>query len=98
MGHRSTIQNGTDIFDLIADAVLAREASWRLDAACRDKNPEVFFPKQTNPMGHVEARKICTTCPVIKECQGEWETMPPAMQRHGVWWGTTDRDRRAMRK
>jgi hypothetical protein len=84
----------SDIFDLIADVVIARQSEWRDRAACKGHGAETFFPKQSNPMGYVAAKSICDTCRVQKECREDWSLMPAAMQRHGVWYGTTDRDRR----
>jgi hypothetical protein len=94
MPTRGTDRNGTDIFDLIADIVVAREEKWRQNAACRGANIELFFPKQTIPSGLMEARKYCDSCTVQKECRSEWEKLPSAMQRHGIWFGSIDRDRR----
>ena len=97
MPTRGTDRNGTDLFDLIADIVIARDAVWRERAACRGVDVELFFPKQTIPTGCHEAKKLCASCPVINECRAEWERMPPALQRHGVWFGTTDKERREQR-
>jgi WhiB family redox-sensing transcriptional regulator len=91
-------RNTTDIFDIIADIVIARRAPWRDRAACKGSDPEMFFPKQTNPQGYAIAKKMCEQCSVQAECREDWSQMPAAMQRHGVWWGTTDRDRRALSK
>lgn len=90
-------RNATDVFDLIADIVIARRSAWRDKAACKAHDPEIFFPKQNNPTGYQRAKAICMNCPVRKDCQDDWQKMPPAMQRHGVWFGKTDRDRKAMR-
>jgi hypothetical protein len=85
----------SDIFDLIADVVIARQSEWRDHAACKGYGAETFFPKQSNPLGYLTAKAICDTCKVHKECRKDWSSMPAAMQRHGVWWETTDRDRKA---
>lgn len=87
-----------DVFDMIADIVISREQVWRNDAACKKVDLELFFPKQNHPMLYNRAKKVCEHCPVRAECRADWETMPPAMQRHGVWWGTTDKDRRHVGK
>lgn len=98
MPMRGTDRNGADLFDLIADIVIAREASWRDDAACRGADIDLFFPKQTIPSGYAEAKSLCAQCSVIGKCREEWERMPSAMQRHGVWFGTTDKERRESRQ
>lgn len=85
----------TDVFDMLADAVRARDASWRNRAACRGGNTDMFFPPANSTAAAFAAAKaICSTCPVTEECRKEWESMPSAMRRYGVWFGTTDRDRR----
>ena len=70
---------------------------WRHDAACRDKDPELFFP---NPaLGliglQVEAAKdVCRGCPVIEQC------LVFAMRaglEAGVWGGLSEDERRAQR-
>lgn len=85
---------GLDIFDMIADAVQAKQRSWRHNAACRGMGVEHFFPKQHHIGLHTVAAKVCASCPVKKECREEWESMPAAMRRHGYWFGTTDKERR----
>lgn len=44
----------------------ARE--WMLRAACRDHDPELFFPLPKDLPTRREAKKICHRCPVIAEC------------------------------
>ncbi|NBU30017.1 MAG: WhiB family transcriptional regulator, partial [Actinobacteria bacterium] len=44
---------------------------WRHDAACRDADPELFFPiGNTGPaLGQIEqAKAICRTCSVMDDC------------------------------
>lgn len=62
---------------------------WRHLAACRDVDPEVFFP-----LGSAEqAKTVCRSCPVAAECL-VWALEHGAT---GVWGGTTEDERRAMR-
>ena len=60
---------------------------WRELSACRDSDPEVFFPIGTTgpAVGHIEkARAICGACSVGEEClQYALETN----QESGVWGG-----------
>lgn len=71
---------------------------WRHEAACRDEDPELFFPiGDTGPALHQieEAKTVCNGCAVIKECL-EW-----ALETHqdaGVWGGTSEDDRREIRR
>ena len=87
-------RGGFDIFDMVADVVMAKQQSWRQRAACRGGNLDTFYPKQHYPGLNLAASTMCSSCEVSKECKKEWESMPVAMRRHGFWFGTTDKDRR----
>jgi WhiB family transcriptional regulator, redox-sensing transcriptional regulator len=64
-------------------------ADWRAQGACRREDPELFFP-----VAH-RARAICRRCPVRAECLSfALETV----QDHGVWGGTSEDERRALRR
>ena len=70
---------------------------WRNHAACRDVDPELFFPLGTEgaSLPQIEqAKQICLTCPVSETCL-RW-----ALDNGdaGVWGGTTDEDRRRYRR
>jgi WhiB family redox-sensing transcriptional regulator len=71
---------------------------WRELSACRDSDPEVFFPVGTTgpAVSNIEkARAICTTCTVLEEClQYALETN----QESGVWGGYPEEERRRLRK
>lgn len=74
-------------------AVVPNRASvgeWRADAACRDADLDLFFPgigDDARP-----AKAMCARCPVQSACfdEGLWED-------HGVWAGTTPKERRRLR-
>ena len=60
---------------------------------CRSKAPEVFFP--SDGLGVEAAKKICETCNVKDLCLNH------ALDNridHGVWGGTSERQRRRLRK
>jgi WhiB family transcriptional regulator, redox-sensing transcriptional regulator len=66
--------------------------------ACRQADPELFFPIATvkGPAARqVKAAKaVCTTCAVCAMCLSySLETMPD-----GIWGGTTMEERRAARR
>ena len=45
--------------------------NWREDAACRDADPELFFPIGTTGPGSrqaEEAKRVCRTCPAQSQC------------------------------
>lgn len=65
---------------------------WRERAACRDVDPELFFPiGSSGPalMQIEEAKAVCAVCPVKGPCAefGAGET-------DGVWGGLTTAERR----
>ena len=71
---------------------------WRDTAACRDSEPNLFFPiGSTGPaVDQIEAAKaICAECLVRDECLAyALETN----QEAGVWGGYAEDERRRLRK
>jgi WhiB family redox-sensing transcriptional regulator len=72
--------------------------TWRELSACRDSNPNLFFPiGSTGPaVDQIEKAKIiCGACSVQEAClQYALETN----QEAGVWGGFAEDDRRRLRK
>jgi WhiB family transcriptional regulator, redox-sensing transcriptional regulator len=72
--------------------------SWRDDAACRDADPDLFFPigKAGPALSQIDqAKRICRTCPVRRPCLA-W-----ALENGvgaGVWGGATEEERRVLRR
>lgn len=65
--------------------------------ACRDEDPELFFPlpREANYGGAAEkAKSVCRRCPVGAECL-QWALGSPTAL-HGVWGGTTEEERAAL--
>lgn len=70
-----------------AAAIVAPEP-WTADALCTQVDPDVFFPE--TPEKPDLARKVCAACTVREEClEFALRTRP----RHGIWAGTTVRQR-----
>ncbi len=71
---------------------------WRHVAACRDEDPELFFPiGNTGPalLQIEEAKSVCRRCSVREEClQFALETGQDA----GVWGGLSEDERRALKR
>ncbi len=71
---------------------------WRIDAACRDTDPDLFFPVGTTgpAIDQIEAAKnVCFECHATEKClQFALETN----QDSGVWGGTSEEERRQMRR
>ena len=72
--------------------------NWRELSACRDSDPNLFFPIGTTgaAIGQIDkATAICSACSVREECLNyALETN----QEAGVWGGYAEDDRRRLRK
>ena len=71
---------------------------WRNDAACRDEDPELFFPVGTSgpALSQIAAAKtVCRRCPVSSECL-TWAL--ESGQDAGVWGGQDEDERRALKR
>lgn len=69
---------------------------WRHRAACRDEDPEDWFPVSESELQVAYPRDVCATvCPVQAACL-TWALA--ANQGHGVWGGSTARERELLKK
>jgi WhiB family transcriptional regulator, redox-sensing transcriptional regulator len=71
---------------------------WRHEAACRDEDPELFFPiGTTGPALHQidEAKAVCRRCEVSTDCLN-WAI--ESGQDAGVWGGLSEDERRALKR
>ena len=69
------------------------DTTWMALGYCNDKPPSLFFP--SDGVGVDAARKICADCPVKAPC------LEYALEHridHGVWGGTSERQRRRILK
>ena len=81
--------------------VIARSArdlrpDWRDNAACRDADPELFFPDGDlrSALAQVKTAKlICRGCPVTATCLN-WALARG--QEAGIWGGLTEDERRRL--
>ena len=76
---------------------MSRTMDWEL-AACRDHDPELFFPVTSHGPGSAQiarAKAVCGSCPIQRGCL-RWAI--DTGQEAGVWGGTSEDDRRAMRR
>lgn len=64
---------------------------WQSKGSCLGLDPELFFPEQGDNRNVNRARKVCATCPVQQECK-TYALL--CGEKHGVWGGTTNVDRR----
>ncbi|NIJ13789.1 WhiB family redox-sensing transcriptional regulator [Saccharomonospora amisosensis] len=69
---------------------------WRHRAACRDEDPELFFPVSDVGPGAVQterAKAVCASCPVRARC------LEYALENgldYGIFGGMTERERREL--
>lgn len=71
---------------------------WRHRAACRDVDPELFFPiGNTGPaiLQIEEAKQVCKRCDVTDACL-RWAL--ESGQDAGVWGGMGEDERRALKR
>lgn len=71
---------------------------WRHRAACRDEDPELFFPIGTSGPALLqvdEAKAVCRHCDVREDCLA-WAMQTG--QDAGVWGGLTEDERRALKR
>ena len=69
------------------------ETEWMAEGNCASRPPSLFFP--SDGVGVDAARRICNECPVKDQC------LEYALENridHGVWGGTSERERRRLLK
>ena len=72
---------------------VSRGMDWMAEGNCNNHPPAVFFP--SDGVGVEVAKKICGTCPVQERCL---EYALSQRIDHGVWGGTSERQRRRILK
>jgi WhiB family transcriptional regulator, redox-sensing transcriptional regulator len=80
---------------LSAETVTMPGWDWRLLAACRHADPELFFPVSGSgpSLDQVtQAKVICAGCPVRRQCLA---FALDTRQDHGVWGGMSEEERHA---
>ena len=70
--------------------------SWQADALCAQTDPEAFFPeKGLGGQKSVKlAKSMCKSCIYVTKCL-QWAI---DNNETGIWGGTTERERRYMRR
>lgn len=74
------------------------EQDWRMLAACKEEDPELFFPVgSTGPaaLQVAQAKSVCHRCPVAQDCL-DWALRTG--QDSGVWGGLEEGERRALKR
>ena len=76
----------------------AASDDWRALSACRDTDPDLFFPVGTTgpAIEQIEnAKSVCDTCEAKQPCL---EFALTTNQDSGIWGGTSEEERRKLRK
>jgi WhiB family transcriptional regulator, redox-sensing transcriptional regulator len=73
------------------EEVNSQVMSWRAKGRCRGSDPAVFYPPPEDDSQAEEAKLICGICPVRQPCL---EFALTTREKHGVWGGLTERERR----
>jgi WhiB family redox-sensing transcriptional regulator len=73
---------------------------WHLRAACQYTDPELFFPDGGGPAAAAavqadQARGVCASCPVRRNCLTHALRGP---ELYGIWGGLSERELRAERR
>lgn len=77
---------------------LAPVRDWRDVAACRDTDPDLFFPVGSTGLAAqqiVAAKAVCDVCPAKEPCL---QFAIENNQDSGVWGGTSEDERRKLRR
>jgi WhiB family transcriptional regulator, redox-sensing transcriptional regulator len=71
---------------------------WREQAACRDTDPDLFFPVGTTGPAIEQidsAKRVCNECSARVPCL---EYALSSNQDSGIWGGTSEEERRSLRR
>jgi WhiB family redox-sensing transcriptional regulator len=69
----------------------ATAQNWRATGLCKGSDPLVFYPPSEDDSQADEAKTICSMCAVRQPCL---EFALTTREKHGVWGGLTERERR----
>ncbi len=72
---------------------LLQPVEWQTHARCAEVDPEIFFPERGG--SSKAARAVCSECKVKTECL---EYALNNKEQFGIWGGTSERERRRLRK
>jgi WhiB family redox-sensing transcriptional regulator len=72
--------------------------AWIGQAACRDADPELFFPERGHARQGTKARQVCAACPVQGPCRDlAVRAAKGRNEDHGIFGGTKPHERTALR-
>lgn len=70
---------------------LLERPEWHRRAACKGMEADLWFPVRGDTIPPA-VRAVCATCPVQAEC-----LEAGLREKYGIWSGTSERQRRAIR-
>lgn len=79
-------------------SLMSSAFDWRTKAACRDKDPELFFPVGNTGASSQqieEAKSVCRSCNVADACL---KCALETSQDFGVWGGMSEEERRSLKR
>jgi transposase-like protein len=72
--------------------------AWIGQAACRDKDPELFFPERGHARQGTAAKQVCASCPVQGPCRDlAVRAASGRNDDHGIFGGTKPHERTGLR-
>jgi len=80
---------GVAAFLSAAVAADAADRPWQARALCAEVDPDLWFPEKGGSTA--PAKALCHQCPVMQTCRSEALAND---ERHGVWGGLSERERR----
>ena len=75
-------------------------ADWQRTGACRDADPDLFFPPDSGrgprrAAREAAAKAVCRRCPVRRRCAAHALATP---EPYGIWGGLAEADREPRRR
>jgi WhiB family redox-sensing transcriptional regulator len=81
-----------------ADAAGLEGRGWLELAACRDSDPELFFPERGEQAKGQAAKQVCAACQVQQQCRDLAVRAASSREEdHGIFAGTTPHERSGLR-
>ena len=89
-----TARRNLEWSDGAAGPLLAAGRNWRARAACKDADPDLFFPMPGDEGAERQAKAVCAGCRVRPECL-DWALTHGVS---GVWGGLSEDERRPLNR
>lgn len=88
-------QNGIDVgyATTVSGIIAEMRPSWSSRGVCNDLDPELFYPARGESTK--EPKQACSQCRIAAQCLS---FALESGEKHGIWGGTSERERRRMRK